>query len=54
MEEKIKLDIDFYKPETEDTFIKVKMYLREIGCNEEGVNKILEELYYAVANEYGD
>ena len=53
MKEKIKLNIDFYKISTQETFKKVKKTLLACGCSEEEVNKALETLYYAVADEYG-
>lgn len=55
MTNKIKLDIDFYKKDTEKTFLKAKETLMDdCGYDEENANSFLEILYSAVADEFGE
>lgn len=55
MKNRIKMDIEFWKKSTAETFLKAKETLiEECKYSEEQANSFLENLYYAVANEYGD
>ncbi len=51
----MKLDIDFYKSSTKKAFLEAKEELMN-NCkyNEKKANEFLENLYYAVSNEYGN
>ena len=50
----MKLEIDFYKSDTKSFFDNAVRELRDKGMENEDIKELLEGLYYAVANEYGD
>lgn len=55
MTNKIKMNIDFYKETTEDEFLQAKETLMDdCGYSEESANLFLENLYSAVADEFGE
>ncbi len=48
------LDIDFTKENSKDTFYLALQKLISLGLNEDDARHMLEDLWYAVADEYGD
>lgn len=55
MTNKQKMNIDFYKEETEEDFFRAKETLMDdCGHSEETANLFLENLYYSVASEFGE
>lgn len=46
--------IDFWKPDTEDQMNKTYWRLIELGMTPEEAEDRLRELYFSVAEEYGD
>jgi len=48
------MGIDWYKSDTADTFNVEAMKLLERGFSQKEVLNILNNLFYAVASEYGD
>lgn len=50
-------DVDgsgFYKAETDDKFLMFAETLTDKGFSEDEAIEFLTDIYYAVANEYGD
>ena len=44
----------FYNPETGEKFIEYAETLTMLGLSEDEAIELLTDIYYAVANEYGD
>ena len=44
----------FYKTETDDKFLGFAETLTDKGFSEDEAIELLTDIYYAVANEYGD
>jgi len=51
---KMNIDVEIWKDSTEDTLQELfELLITDVGMSEEDANEYVQNVYYAIANEFG-